>query len=225
MLFFLSVFDPPLYLTTNHLEWKECNSKGVILCVDAIILIFRIPSFLKSQNAFLDEKDSIPVKLDGEIFPSDTVPVRTAPEIYLPMSWGFTSFNKRLVINARSETALEKPMFKEAMLERRCLIPASGYYEWETVNGKKQRYAFYEENALLFLAGCYRKEKDEDLFRFVILTRDASDHFRYVHDRMPVIIPRSKRRTGSSKGRMPWRMLLRIQCFKRCWAHDDSIDS
>ena len=150
------------------------------------------PEFFKIAERFLDEKDSIPVKLDGEIFPSDTVPVRTAPEIYLPMSWGFTSFNKRLVINARSETALEKPMFKEAMLERRCLIPASGYYEWETIDGKKQRYAFYEENALLFLAGCYRKEKDEDLFRFVILTRDASDHFRYVHDRMPVIIPRSK---------------------------------
>ena len=112
------------------------------------------PEFFKIAERFLDEENSIPIKLDGEIFPSDTVPVQTAPEIYLPMSWGFTSFNRRLVINARSETALEKPMFKEAMLERRCLIPASGYYEWEAIDGKKQSYALYEENALLFLAGC-----------------------------------------------------------------------
>ena len=52
------------------------------------------PEFFKIAERFLDDENSIPIKLDGEIFPSDTVPVRTAPEFYLPMSWGFTSFNK-----------------------------------------------------------------------------------------------------------------------------------
>ena len=150
------------------------------------------PEFSNIAQQILASSPDIPVKLDGEIFPTDIVPIKTAPDRYLPMIWGFQSFNKRLIINARSETALEKPMFKESMEIRRCLIPASGYYEWETIDKKKQRYAFYKDNALLFLAGCYRKEKDSDLFRFVILTREASQNFRHIHDRMPVMIEEDK---------------------------------
>jgi putative SOS response-associated peptidase YedK len=66
------------------------------------------------------------IKMSGEIFPTDIVPVQTGLNRYAAMKWGFVGFDGKPLINARSETALEKPMFRQAMLERRCLIPASG---------------------------------------------------------------------------------------------------
>ena len=65
----------------------------------------------------------------GEIFPSDTVPVIANTKNLQPspfaMPWGFTLPDGKLIINARSESAAEKPMFRDGMLQRRCLIPAS----------------------------------------------------------------------------------------------------
>ena len=61
------------------------------------------------------------------------------------MKWGYSGYGNK-VINARSETAFEKPMFRKSMQERRCLLPASGYYEWRRTpsGGKsKQKYALY----------------------------------------------------------------------------------
>jgi putative SOS response-associated peptidase YedK len=136
------------------------------------------------------------LKTQGEIFPSDLVPVQTGPGSYQAMTWGFKGYQNRPVINARSETALEKPMFRDSMQFRRCLIPASGYYEWQPSDGRKLRYKFFLPQGPLFLAGCYRQEKDNPLPSFVILTRDAAPGFAFIHNRMPVIIPRD--RTG------PW---------------------
>jgi putative SOS response-associated peptidase YedK len=129
------------------------------------------------------------IKTEGEIFPSDTVLVQIGPNEYLPMKWGFSGFDGKLVINARSETAAEKGMFREAMAYRRCLIPASGYYEWTHGTGKKTKYQFYLPGQPIYLAGCWRLEKDEPLPRFVILTRDAVGDLEKIHTRMPVIIP------------------------------------
>jgi putative SOS response-associated peptidase YedK len=133
------------------------------------------------------------IKTEGEVFPSDIVPVQVGEGQYQPMKWGFAGHDKRLIINARSETAAAKPLFKEAMAERRCLIPASGYFEWQKVNtpGKakkaKTKYAFTLPNGSMYLAGCYRQEKDTPVPSFVILTRDASDGIKHIHDRMPII--------------------------------------
>lgn len=129
------------------------------------------------------------LKTKGEIFPSDLVPVRTGLSEFRPMRWGFTGIHKGLVINARSETAEEKPLFRQAMRDRRCLIPASGYYEWQTINGKKEKYAFFLPHEPLYLAACYRKEAQDRLDHFVILTRQAPPDLGLIHPRMPVIIP------------------------------------
>ncbi|MFR3409695.1 MAG: SOS response-associated peptidase family protein [Christensenellales bacterium] len=71
----------------------------------------------------------------GEIFPTDTVPVlannRNRRVVPFPMQWGYTLPDGRLLINARSETAGEKPLFQDAMRQHRCLIPATDYFEWE----------------------------------------------------------------------------------------------
>jgi putative SOS response-associated peptidase YedK len=132
------------------------------------------------------------LKTEGEIFPGDTVPVQTGVDCYEPMKWGFAAFDGKLIINARSETAAEKPMFREAMLTRRCLIPASGYFEWKKDGKKKTKYAFHLPNSPLYLAGCFHQEKDSPLPVFVILTRDAVNGLEEIHDRMPVIIPEER---------------------------------
>ena len=134
--------------------------------------------------------EPIPLKIQGEIFPTNVVPVQTTRDRFVPMKWGFISYDKKTIINARSETALQKPMFRKAMLENRCLIPASGYYEWKRGDDKKVKYQIYRQGEPLFFAGCFRQEKSSPLRHFVILTRAATNGLEEIHDRMPVIIPR-----------------------------------
>jgi len=136
-------------------------------------------------------EEQLAIKFDGEVFPTDVVPVQTGNNLYQPMKWGFTAFKgKQPIINARSETALEKPMFRFSMKERRCLIPASGYYEWKREGNRKTKYRLFDPDNPLYFAGCYRLVQDSDLAQFVILTRAAATNIAMIHDRMPVIIPR-----------------------------------
>lgn len=152
----------------------------------------------KIQNMNQSGQEQITMKL-GEIFPTNVVPV-VAPnkqriaEPY-PMQWGFGKFDgKGQIINARSESALEKPMFRKPMLERRCLIPAVNYFEWETVGSKKVKHALKDPlSQLIYMAGVYRYEADKKLPVFVILTRDAAPDIRFIHDRMPVILNKEAR--------------------------------
>ena len=79
------------------------------------------------------------------------------------------------------------------MLESRCIIPASGYYEWETTDQGKEKYAFHLEDQPMYMAGIFRKEKDVDIPTFVVLTRTPPIPEIYIiHNRMPVIIPKDK---------------------------------
>lgn len=105
------------------------------------------------------------------------------------MVWGFTNpVKKGLIINARAETAREKISFADSIAKRRCVIPASGFYEWDPY---KARYRFTSpEGGLLLLAGIYRKE--QDIPRFTILTTEANDSMIRIHDRMPVMISREE---------------------------------
>ncbi|MBQ6150870.1 MAG: SOS response-associated peptidase [Mogibacterium sp.] len=105
------------------------------------------------------------------------------------MAWGFANpVKKGLIINARAETAREKVTFADSMAKRRCVIPASGFYEWDPY---KARYRFTApEGGLLLLAGFYRKE--QGVPRFTILTTEANDSMIKIHDRMPVMIGREE---------------------------------
>ena len=120
------------------------------------------------------------------------------------MKWGYSGYGNT-VINARSETAFEKPMFRKSMQERRCLLPASGYYEWRRTpsGGKsKQKYALYRAGQpTIFMAGLWREEQGERLPVFVILTKAAGPGIADIHDRMPVILPEAGfRRTLTPAG-------------------------
>jgi len=105
------------------------------------------------------------------------------------MQWGFTNpYKKGLIINARSETAREKNLFADSMANRRCVIPASGFYEWDRY---KARYRFtLPENELILLAGFFREEQGVN--RYTILTTEANDSMIRVHERMPVMIGRDE---------------------------------
>ena len=125
----------------------------------------------------------------GEIFPGDTVPVLTVPYFRRPslLTWGFPmKTGKRLIINARSETAAERPMFRDALASRRCIIPSTGFYEREAA---KQKYLFTEPGTkILYMAGLYSFYEGEA--RFVILTAAANSSVSETHDRMPVVLRR-----------------------------------
>ena len=105
------------------------------------------------------------------------------------MLWGFTNpVKKGLIINARAETAREKVSFADSIAKRRCVIPASGFYEWDPY---KARYRFTSpKGGLLLLAGFFRKE--QGVPRFTILTTEANESMISVHDRMPVMIGRKE---------------------------------
>ena len=125
----------------------------------------------------------------GEIFPSNTAPVITAEGVRF-MTWGFPSISESLNphINARSETASTSKTFGEAFDARRCVVPASAYFEWkQTGKKRKVKYEFtLPKRTPLYMAGIYTIDG-----QFAILTRDAAPAITEVHDRMPVILPKS----------------------------------
>ena len=137
------------------------------------------------------------VMTHGEIRPSAVVPAvafsRAGKKAVFPMKWGFKG-KSGLLINARTETAAEKPLFREAWRAHRCAVPASCYYEWEHLpgaNGKKAlgpKYAIRPAGATItWLCGLYRIENGAPAF--VILTREPTEPIRFIHDRMPFILP------------------------------------
>ncbi len=107
-------------------------------------------------------------------------------------SWAKDAKIGAKLINARAETVSEKPSFKAAFKRRRCLIIADGFYEWQRQEKKKQPYYFRLQNAQLFaFAGLWEqwKSPDEDIINScTILTTEANDLLRPIHDRMPVIL-------------------------------------
>ncbi len=155
------------------------------------------------------EKDLL--KKAGEMYPGDYAPVITparreeqssdtqeGESIHI-IKWGFPIQNGKLIINARSETVHEKPLFKMPFTSKRCLIPARGFFEWkdssENVKDKKRikHYLTLLDGQMMYFAGLYWFFKDQEGTLkpyFTILTTQANEDVRLLHDRMPVIIPK-----------------------------------
>jgi putative SOS response-associated peptidase YedK len=94
--------------------------------------------------------------------------------------------------NARIESLSEKPTFKEAFKKQRCLIPASGYYEWRTYHGQKQPYYISLKNQpLIAFAGIWslwRNGLGEEVLTTAMITTQALSELKALHERMPIII-------------------------------------
>lgn len=98
------------------------------------------------------------------------------------MRWGY-QLPGTLVINARVETAAEKPLFREIVYTRRCLVPSAGFYEWDAE--KREYLSTLLDSDVLYMAGLYKRYGGEDYY--CILTTESNDSMRSVHDRMPLI--------------------------------------
>jgi putative SOS response-associated peptidase YedK len=122
-----------------------------------------------------------------------------APREIALLTWGFVphwaedpSFGRRM-INARAESVAEKPIFKRAFSERRCLVIADGFYEWKRSGTKKQPYHIRRKDRESFaFAGIWETWSDKDegveLESFAIITTTPNDLMAPIHNRMPVII-------------------------------------
>ena len=125
----------------------------------------------------------------GEIFPSNTVPLLTGiGGILRPFaaSWGFPTRDGKLIINARAETAAEKPIFAESFMRRRCIVPTTGYFEGSH-KADRTKYLFNRlEHGILYLGGLWLRY--DDGVRFVILTTAANLSVSDIHHRMPLIL-------------------------------------
>jgi putative SOS response-associated peptidase YedK len=98
--------------------------------------------------------------------------------------WGIRTKDKKLIINARAEAITESTMFSDSISNRRCILPSTGFYEWDK---NKTKFVFKREDEKpLYLAGFYDLSENRD--SFVILTTAANASMEPVHDRMPVII-------------------------------------
>jgi putative SOS response-associated peptidase YedK len=134
--------------------------------------------------------------------PSQTLPVIVEDDgewVVKGMHWGLIpkwtkpgSKPKVMPINARSETAAEKPMFKSLLKYRRCIVPANGFYEWKRQDAKTKRpyYIHLNGEPLMLFAGLYDEADTGDgpLQSYTIMTTSANEQMSALHDRMPVIL-------------------------------------
>jgi len=138
------------------------------------------------------QKRQIEVKT-GEVNPGDIAAViasnrKLEPQVF-GMKWGYKLPDGKLIFNARSETAAQKAMFADGMRQRRCLIPADCYYEWQKSANGKQKYQLAPSDANgFFLAGIYRIEQGSAVFS--VLTKEPVESIAFIHHRMPVILPK-----------------------------------
>lgn len=126
----------------------------------------------------------------GEIYPTDRAPVliqqqnKISPELY---KWGFPNFkSKGVIINARSETVMERPMFRGCLSSKRCVIPSTGFFEWSH-DANKSKYLFnLPETQALYMAGLFNEFNGDQ--QFVILTTEANSSMCDIHNRMPLVL-------------------------------------
>lgn len=138
----------------------------------------------------VDEK--VRTQLTGDVCPSQNAAVlakKGKGMVLEMMKWGFPQYQRKgLLINARAETVLERRMFRDSVLHRRCIIPARHFYEWDR---DKNKASFYrKDECVLYMAGFYNFFEDEN--RFVIITTHANASVEKVHDRMPLILEKDE---------------------------------
>lgn len=149
-----------------------------------------------ADEAVFDEIEKIACGIDGniqerpmgDICPSQAAVVLIGKNQGLyaeEMVWGFPQYHQKgLIINARAETVLERKMFRDSVLHRRCIIPAGHFYEWDS--DKNKAVFLRKDRPVLYMAGFYSHFEDGD--RFIIITTQANDSVSRVHDRMPLIL-------------------------------------
>ncbi len=132
--------------------------------------------------------DELPIGFTtGQVRPTDPALV-IAADGPMVLKWGLNvDWDNKPLINARTETLAEKPTFRP-LLQNRCIVPASAYFEWRRDSGSrlKNRIAPADESLMAF-AGLHDGE------RFVVITCTPASEIAHIHNRMPVVLPNSRR--------------------------------
>ena len=135
------------------------------------------------------------------VAPSQAMPVLAAAEDGAvragSMKWGLVPFWEKsdkpqfAPINARSEDAFAKPMFRQSIQKRRCLVPADGFYEWQKLDGdRRQPFVIRLKGAApFFFAGIYESATEIRPETFLVFTTKPNALMARIHNRMPVILP------------------------------------
>jgi putative SOS response-associated peptidase YedK len=167
---------------TNRLTWRE------------IVALYRLSVPATPERNLPARYNICPTTMIDVVIEHD------AKRELVPMRWGLIpSWWKKTVkeapstFNARAETVAEKPMFRSAFKRSRCLIPASGYYEWQnTPTGKQPYYYTARDGSPLTFAGLWDEWKDietgEPLKSCIIIITNANELASKVHNRMPVLL-------------------------------------
>ena len=153
------------------------------------------------------------------IAPTQTVPIilGDGSRKAVLMRWGLVPFwakNPKIgnrLINARAESVSTKPSFRASLKKRRCVVPATGFYEW-TRNGKTRTplYVHMKDDSFFGLAGLYDKWRKPDgstLLTFTIITTRPNSALEKIHNRMPVILRPDQEETWLSEGELPAKTL------------------
>ena len=146
-------------------------------------------------NIDIDSANDLYIDESYNISPTQYSPVIFEDEVQRKielMHWGLIpawSKDKKFssnMINARFETLKEKPSFKNLIHTNRCIVIASGYFEWTQSESKKQPYYIYNNEKMLPIAGLWTKW--EDILSFTIITRNAHKSLKSIHHRMPLVL-------------------------------------
>lgn len=130
------------------------------------------------------------------------MPAWASPDLFKPL------------INARAETLADKPAFRDSLRAYRCIIPASGYYEWQKIQDIKQPFYIHApDNHLLALAGIwsYRQEGGTSTHTVAIITTKALPSLYQIHDRMPLILTAEQSKRWLSERNSPKEILSDCQ--------------
>jgi putative SOS response-associated peptidase YedK len=160
---------------------------------------FSLDASNKALNAHYGTHEKLELKPRFNVSPNTYCPIVRLHEdhrILISSYWGLVPHWARgdikvKPINAKAETVKDKPYFRYAYKHQRCLVPATGYYEWKGKEGKKQPYYIKPAGADIFsFAGLWEtwEKGEEPLTSFTIITADASEQLTDIHNRMPVII-------------------------------------
>lgn len=160
-----------------------CGRFSLDVSIDKLIELYKS---IKNMEEFTPQ---------DEVFPTNSVPIvinRNVNEIRM-MKWGYMpEFTKKPIINARAESVDIKPLFRNSFYNRRCIVPVTSFFEWENIDGKKiKRRISIEGEDIFSLAGLYSTFRDNsgnEYESFTIITTDANDDMKKIHNRMPVIL-------------------------------------
>jgi putative SOS response-associated peptidase YedK len=161
--------------------------------------VIKTPPDLMRKTFGYAEQPNFPARYN--VAPTQPIPIvrlDNGERAFALVRWGFIpSWVKdprdfSLLVNARAESVLDKPAFRNAMRRRRCLIPADGFYEWKQDGARKRPY-FAAASELVAFAGLWEPwigPNGEEVETACIVTTAANRALRPLHDRMPVVIPR-----------------------------------